>query len=266
MTKNTKKMLLSSVLFASIIIFSPYFSYAEQKIMKSDEVKDEDKAATLGIMDTLKKGVDAIKDLKNLDVGSSISSLSSQAGNAAKDKVIELSSKAKDLVVAVKNNAPWGDIMKKTAKTGLHGLGGCAKGTLFSLPAALMVGIPSMGIGTALDLGGACVIGAANAAGPKAIGLIVDSLKTTADLVKMDNEIKTNQADIQILLQAIQDATEMLYENESNKAFDPDGSVKKSVDRGIANTKTKISEIQRYIDTLKTDYAEAQKAFKDKKL
>jgi hypothetical protein len=259
MAKTTKKILLSSILLGSILIFTPNFSYADQELKKEAEGKAENNAETLflgtnlSLRETVKSVGGQVKD--------TVKDKASDIKDKVKEKGHELSAKAKEVANAVKDNAPWGDIMKKVAKTGLKGLGGCAKGVIVSLPAALAMGIPSMGVSTALDLGGACVMGAAKSAGPTALRLVYDSVKSTADLIKIDNEIKTNENDVRILQETISDANEFLRENP-----ELDTQVVAKIREAIANTTTLVGQIQTYIAALNVNYAEAQKAFKEKKL
>jgi hypothetical protein len=255
MTKITKKNLLSSILLGSVLTFSYNISYADQELKKATEDKTETlfPGTNLSLRETVKSVGGQVKD--------AVKDKASEIKDKAKEKGHELSAKAKEVATAVRENAPWSDIIKKVAKTGLKGLGGCAKGTIVSLPAALAMGIPSMGVGTALDLGGACVMGAAKSAGPAALKLVYDSIKTTADLIKIDTEIKTNEADIRLLQETISDANAFLLENP-----DLDANTVSKIREAIANTTTLVGQVQTYIAALKVNYAEAQKAFKEKKL
>lgn len=255
MTKTIKNVLLSNILLGSILIFTPNFSYADQELKKAAEDKTETLflGTNLSLRETVKSVGEQVKD--------AVKDKASDIKDKAKEKGHELSAKAKEVAAAVRENAPWSDIIKKVAKTGLKGLGGCAKGTIVSLPAALAMGIPSMGVGTALDLGGACVMGAAKSAGPAALKLVYDSIKTTADLIKIDTEIKTNENDVRILQETISDANAFLLENP-----ELDTNTASKIKEAITNTTTIVGQVQAYITALKVNYAEAQKAFKEKKL
>lgn len=204
-------------------------------------------------------GLDSIKDLGH-KAKDKISEKASDIKDKIKDKSRELSAKAKEITLAVKENAPWGDIIKKLARSSLSGLGGCAKGALLAVPGVVLMATPTLG-GSAIDLALACGAGFVKKFGPQAARLIVESIKTTADLITLDNAIKANEADIAKLMTVLQDAHDFLHENP-----DIEPNVISAVNLAISNTSMVIADLKAAVPVLKEAYNSAEQAFKDKKM
>jgi hypothetical protein len=265
--KINKKLTLSmSFFFICQVVFHSSSFAAEEMLVENNTMPQASSQQNNPSED------ETLFSLGSYDVGESLKAVGGQikdkivekAGSAkdkVKEKTKELSAKAKEITKAVKENAPWGDIMKKLARTGLAGLGGCAKGALMAVPGAVLLAAPTLG-GSAVDLALACGAGFVKKAGPRAVKLIVESVKTTADLVILDNAIKANEADIGKLMQALQDAHDFIHENLDTL----DENVINVVNKAIASTSSVISDLKEAIPPMKQAYAEAQQAFKDKKI